>query len=528
MRRFTLFICFMTGLLCFMFSGEASANNIAVSNVSITGQSTSAQTAKVQFDISWENSWRNYINYDAAWVFIKYSTDHGTTWNHATLKTTGFSTGSGTVIDIVVPTDLRGAFLRRSSNGSGTLSTTSVQLVWGWGADGLTSSSSAQVKVFAIEMVYIPTGAFSLGDGSVTNVRGQFCSGTTFITPFSVTSEGAITLGGGSAGSLGNNNASGMKSDAPTDYDDFNNSTSQSLLAAYPKGYNAFYIMKYELSQGQYRDFLNTLTRAQQNTRTASQVADQYVMSDSATLLGRNGIRAPSSIPSGVITFGCDLNGNKVFNESTDGEWIACNYLTWMDLAAYAGWSGLRPMTELEFEKACRGPSTPVANEYAWGTTDLNQVTSINNSGHNNETAGQTGNGLCNYNNGVGGPLRSGFAATTTTSRLTAGASYWGVMDLTGNNWERCVTVGNSSGRAFQGTHGTGALSANGNATNIVGKRDWPGYTSEVVGAAGSAFRGGDWGLDTPYLRTSDRYYGAYGDSSRFDSAGIRCVRTAS
>jgi hypothetical protein len=118
----------VTGDLCY-------ANNIAVSNVTITGQSTSAQTCKVQFDISWNNSWRNAINYDAAWVFIKYSTDSGTTWAHATLKTagtnpSGFSQGTGTGLDIVVPTDKKGAFLQRTSNGSGSVSTTSIQFVW--------------------------------------------------------------------------------------------------------------------------------------------------------------------------------------------------------------------------------------------------------------------------------------------------------------------------------------------------------------------------------------------------------------
>jgi formylglycine-generating enzyme required for sulfatase activity len=39
----------------------------------------------------------------------------------------------------------------------------------------------------------------------------------------------------------------------------------------YPVGFRGFYTMKYEISQVQYRDFLNTLTRAQQQERVASQ-----------------------------------------------------------------------------------------------------------------------------------------------------------------------------------------------------------------------------------------------------------------
>jgi hypothetical protein len=34
-------------------------------------------------------------------------------------------------------------------------------------------------------------------------------------------------------------------------------------------------------------------------------------------------------------------------------------------------------MTELEYEKACRGPLMPVANEYAWGTTTISATTAI-------------------------------------------------------------------------------------------------------------------------------------------------------
>ena len=70
---------------------------------------------------------------------------------------------------------------------------------------------------------------------------------------------------------------------------------------------------------------------------------------------------------------------------------MACNWLSWADVAAYLDWSGLRPMTELEFEKACRGPNAPVAGEYAWGSNaGLVQATSIVNGGLSNEVPGNT------------------------------------------------------------------------------------------------------------------------------------------
>ena len=48
----------------------------------------------VQFDISWDNSWRLTtapFNYDAVWVFVKYKMAGSTVWNHATLNTSGHS-----------------------------------------------------------------------------------------------------------------------------------------------------------------------------------------------------------------------------------------------------------------------------------------------------------------------------------------------------------------------------------------------------------------------------------------------------
>ncbi|RLB68274.1 MAG: hypothetical protein DRH04_06960, partial [Deltaproteobacteria bacterium] len=104
------------------------------------------------------------------------------------------------------------------------------------------------------------------------------------------------------------------------------------------------------------------------------------------------------------------------------------------------------------------------------------------------------------------------------------------VMELSGNLWERCVTIGNVSGRAFLGTHGDGILEAasgyEGNATNA----DWPGYVNGqgVSGAGGSGFRGGSW-LETVAgkMSVSDRSEAALTSTARASDTGGRCVRTA-
>jgi len=471
-----VFLFFLLFTLHYTLSTDvALANNITVSNVTITGQSTSAQTCKVQLDISWNNSWRNAINYDAAWVFIKYSTDSGATWSHATLKTSGtnpanFSQGTGTGLDLVVPTDKKGAFLQRTSNGSGTVSTTSIQFVWDWGADGLSTSSTARVKVFAIEMVYIPQGAFYAGSGG---------TGTGEFTSTQITTATANASGGYPTGQTAPN-------------------------ASWPNGYNAFYIMKYELSQGAWVDFFNTLTADQKSTRDITGGVLNSTGKASDETVNRNTI----SWTSGDAAAGAN-------------QYVACNFLSWADVIAYADWSGLRPMTELEYEKAARGTVSAVADEYAWGSTTITQSANITNGGAANETASNSGNGLCNYGNRASqpqGPMRCGFAPTSTTTRAQAGASYYGVMELSGNLWERPVTIGNATGRLFDGGLGDGALDANGNA-NVT---NWPG-----TDAVGSGFRGGTWTGGATIARVSDRYSAADTSAVRYSTLGARCARTS-
>jgi formylglycine-generating enzyme required for sulfatase activity len=523
----------------------AQANNISVSNVSLTGQNTTAGVnnasnfTMVQFDLSWESSWRTSStpnNWDAVWVFVKYRVGSGD-WQHALLNNTGHTSPAGSTIDIGLQTpDIAfnattnpgiGAFIYRSANGGGTFSLSNVQLRWNYRANGVQDGDVVDVRVFAIEMVYVSGGSFTLGDGTTTSVQGQFRNASTN-TPLTISSEDTLALGGTADGNLANNNASGMSVS-----DDFNNTTTQTLPAGFPKGFNAFYCMKYEISQQGYVDFLNTLTRTQQNTRTHANLAvgvtsviNRYVMSNNSALQKRNGIRCDGNIDADApITFYCDLNGNGTGGEAADGQWLACNYLSYADLSAYLDWSGLRPMTELEFEKACRGPLTPVANEYAWGSATITRAANISSSGAINETSNTAGaNAVYNNNANVQGPMRVGVFATSSSTRVQAGAGYHGMMELSGNLWERTVTVGNATGRAFTGVHGNGALSANGNANETA----WPGLNSgEVTGAAGAGFRGGGWLNDAVYLRAASRFNAARSDTIRYmDSAG-RGVRGA-
>jgi hypothetical protein len=64
------------------------ANDIQVSNPALVGTNTLEGYTQVQFNITWENSWRTTSapnNWDAAWVFVKYRDANTGEWNHAQL-----------------------------------------------------------------------------------------------------------------------------------------------------------------------------------------------------------------------------------------------------------------------------------------------------------------------------------------------------------------------------------------------------------------------------------------------------------
>ncbi|MCK5581220.1 MAG: SUMF1/EgtB/PvdO family nonheme iron enzyme [Candidatus Omnitrophica bacterium] len=542
-NKFQMFLSY--GIVIVLLLGlceSGYANNFDITNVSLEGRDAIADIVVVEFDISWDNSWRNGDQHDAVWVFLKVLVNSTAPHVHGDLATAGSnpgdtSKGSNSDVDIYIPTDRVGALIRRNTNGTGTMSSTNVQLTLDYGGSGIEDTDTIEVAVIGAEMVYITSGSYYAGDGDTANesTNALYANGS---------DNTSVQISSGSVTISCDTNADDDIDTTPLTVDGDGGLSGNS---SWPTGYDDYYVMKYEISQGQYRDFLNTLSRTQQNVRTAADVSGNsisnfYVMSNTSTVSNRQVVRAPDAGngTTAPVVFGCDYAsngsaGNATFDETGDGEGIAMNYLTWMDLAAYADWAGLRPMTELEFEKAARGPNNAVYAEYAWGSTTLTQAEgAIQNGGEAGEVANTTGNGLCNYNGAgtdISGPARCGFAATSSTNRVGGGAGYYGNMELSGNVVERCVTIGNSTGRAFQGSHGDGMLTTapgyEGNASNT----DWPGIdgTSErgVTGAAGSGFRGGAWGYTSSYAQVSDRTSAATTDTTRENVYGGRLVRTA-
>ena len=497
---------------------EGSCSGIDVTNIqhgALSGGSTT-----VTFDATWTNSWRTAApgapapnNWDAAWIFIKFRKNGGN-WAHASLNDTGHSAGSGTAATIsvgypdtssafnIATNPGVGVFLYRSGDGVGTFSTTGTSLSWNYSQDGVTGSDTVDIRVFGIEMVYVPQGGFFAGDNATSAY--SFKQGSTDNDPWWIGSEGEIVMsspanaqgtGTGQAekaaeyyysGSLVNGDAAGAQFTIP---------------AEFPKGYQAFYMMKGEISQGQWVAFFNTLTATQKSTRDITAAKGD-------NLSTRNNV----SWSSGDATLP-DNGGGATY------EGVAMNWISWADLTAYLDWSGLRPMSELEFERGGRGPYRAVSGEYAWGSTSLTQATSISNPGLPSERAQSGANMAFNNHASVPGPVRVGSFAYGVATRIASGGGYYGAMELSGNLYERAVTVGNSTGRLFAGrNHGNGVLDSSGNP-NV---STWPG-----TGATGSGSRGGVFSLGSGHARLSDRYTATRTWAQRLIDFGGRGVRVA-
>ncbi len=511
MKKF-LFVLFSS----LLFSSISFANNIQMTNLSIVNNG--AGNIQVRFDLSWDNSWRvlnGPANYDGGWVFFKYKNTSGL-W--VPLYLTGSNNSIPAGFDVYQTSDLQkvGAMISRniSNTGMGSVSITDVRL-------GAVNNLPYNIDIsgFAIEMVYCPAPATRpfFGDGN---------GGSESVNAFHYADNTATT-----ASVLPMKVDANAFDDAELDADGifvYSNDTIQltnplGTLDPFPT-MKALWCMKYEISQAGYRDFLNTLTVAQQTTRTTASptsVIGTRVLPPTTTVRNYIEIKTPGtgSVPA---VYGCDANNNNIYDEANDGEWVVCDCLNWADVAAYLDWSGLAPMSELQYERICRGntsagPQPAVYGEYAWGTSQIyTSIYVLSNAGAAGEVvtnnSGTVGNAI--WNNTFPslpefGVVRNGIFATATSDRISSGASFFGVMEMTGNVSEYCITLGTVAGRSTRFVpNGDGNLSTSGNAQLTPGGPGfWPGMEGnitsstantclggcEVTGTAGMMVRGGNW-----------------------------------
>lgn len=451
------------------------------------------QAAKrVSFRVSWRDAWRGIApvnNWDGVWIFVKFRECNklDDPWEHGLISTElsdhSFSDGiepvlsDGSGVGVDGAPHNTGVMLRPSQPGwYEFFGPHEVSLL----VENLPTSGSYEVSVFGIEMVFIPSGAYMLGslNGGATDHGGaayafdQNGNGGDPHVAYTISSENAISLRW--AGSGG---------------------TAINVPAGFPKGFKAFHVMKYEITQRQYADFLNTLPRNVASMRYVGEFGNF-----------RNRLWNVGNYP------------EVYFSDRGDR---AQNYLSWHDLCAYLDWAALRPLTEMEYEKACRGPLPELRGEYAWGSTVIVAGTHLSVVPEDGtEVFSAPANANCTFNDvtfvggdGGRGPVRVGIHAKgANLSREASGASYYGVMDLSGNLWEMVVMVSDAAGNigspSYVGSWGDGKLNW---TTGQANQSDWP-----LGNPAGFGFRGGSWGNDWRYQRVSARAacYPGHGSSN--------------
>ncbi len=462
----------ITTLIIAISSLQIMASNLRVSDAKFSDDSSS-----VSVDISWDNAWKNQRNHDAVWLFAK--ADRGKQeMHHWKLNAGDLSiTSSNTDINLEVATDQVGAFLSIRNEYRGNISLTLKLSLRNNDLNEVPLKDIRSIRIFGIEMVYIPEGGFTLGEpgDEVLKYGGLFNSDDNGQPKglFKVTAADQVIPIGPKKDHLYYLTETGYEGDQQG-----------TIPAEFPNGYGAFYIMKYEPTQGQYVDFLNTLSEQQSHHRANFGGKTYYDR--------RGTIR---------------IDNNVYVADSPERP---CNYLSWDDAMAYADWAGLRPITELEFVKAARGPEEPITNQYPWGTNSYEQM----------KRAMQEDGNI---------KMENGWdeSRLSDETKVQFGASYYWVMDLAGSMWERVISIGDEKGRSFTGVHGDGTL----NSYGFADVDDWP---YGVKSKGGFGFRGGgyyvypmNFSAFNPYSPVAYRRYGGWPGGNRKEAYGARFGRTA-
>ena len=473
MYKIVLIKVLMLTILCHGMGSDLQIQNIRVVN----RPDVEGNPVSVLFDLQWQNAWKTERNNDAVWVFLKFN---GYWNNHVKLIPDGHDIvkyrgeSEQAQLEIDVASDSTGFFIYPTSSFRGDIDVKLQILI-----DTVQNTSWNRLRgllVHGLEMVYIPQGQFTVGSPDEAAISRATLYRSDAVGEsgglYTITSEEEIIVGP-NAGQLY------YWSEEPL----YNGDQKGPIPAQFPKGYDAFYIMKYEVSQGQYASFLNSIP-------------------DNWTYL-----RAPFSgrgyyKKRGTIEF----DGEKYLAKSPNRP---MNYISFTDGLAFTDWAALRPITELEYEKAARGPGIPKPAEFVWGTDSYDELERY-----------VDADGELRFSEGI----HEGLLADEM--RPVFGASYYWVMDLSGSLWEKVITIGNPIGRSFQGTHGDGVLDF-GHATND----DWPTSDNEVGGfgyRGGGYYEVGTFYSDfNPHSPIGYRYYGAWSGGPRYISYGYRAGRSA-
>ena len=144
-------------------------------------------------------------------------------------------------------------------------------------------------------------------------------------------------------------------------------------------------------------------------------------------------------------------------------------YISWNDAIAFCGWAGVQLPSESQWEKAARGTDGRI---WPWGNQPPDEK-------------------RCNFNRNVGD--------TTPVGAYPAGASPYGVLDMSGNVWEWCRTKW---------------------------RDNYEGYAKisldDLTGGEPRVLRGGSWVFNSSDVRAADRY--GFEPVNRLSNVGFRLV----
>jgi len=310
------------------------ADTIKVTNVK--WEAGTKEFSTVSFDLAWNNSWRakweepaeknvtgkpmTVESWDAAWVFVKFRPAGAKDTLHATLavQSDDHRVPADASLDVGLTDDGgrgTGVFIYRKAAGVGANNFKGIQLRVIHAGDQA-PDNTAQVSVHALGMVYIPEGPFAS--------RSPWGHALTVITTPKATQPGGHLESGPMTVPLSDD---------------------------WPNGYTAYYCMKYSISQGEYADFLNSIPSLKYNGGRYGLMAMENPRFFSDKFYNFNGY---------TIT----TNAAGVFRADVPDR--RCNLLSLFDIQGFTAWAGLRMPTNLEYEKACRGPRAVATGAEAW------------------------------------------------------------------------------------------------------------------------------------------------------------------
>ncbi len=321
MKRFLIIVLFLIG-----WSLPAAAQ-ISVQDIewNPTERDTLANSIQMNFEVVWPET--EPTGEEAAWIFGKFERAAGV-WGDIRFDAP-LSRVAVSVIPVTLPAGYAHGLLVHRPRGSNRAQ---VEATWTLEASFFDMpDSGVDVLMWGVDMVKVPEGAFAVGGAEGSSMTYQaFRAGGTDDEPFTIASEAAIEVGD-ATGQLAYSVAEGEAY--------IGGDMGGPIPDLFPKGYEAFWVMKYPLTQGQYAAFLSAIGPRARSSRDITTNAGYQEQGGSIN---------------------CGENCSATFPDR------AANFLSWADAIGWASWAGLRPMTEFEYEKAAAG--TPfLESRYADG-----------------------------------------------------------------------------------------------------------------------------------------------------------------